>query len=72
MTLYNNNDQTWFSDVFKDPGNHPRGPADVNAQKNMYDTYIMIEVLTLFILMDYRTIHIHTISLELSICILRG
>ena len=44
MILCNNNDQTWFSDTLTsnllDLGfqRHPRGPADVNTLKNMFDS----------------------------------
>ena len=56
MILCNDNDQTWFSDTLTNVrplGSHvnPRlsgsglnttlgGPADVNAEKNMFDPYI--------------------------------
>ena len=55
MTLCNNNDQTWFSDtlIYARPlgvvktspfrfafQHHPRGPADINAKKNLLDPYI--------------------------------
>ena len=39
MTLCNNNDLTWFSDTLTS-ARPLRGPADVNALKNMFDPYI--------------------------------
>ena len=55
MTLCNNNDQTWFSDTLTSARplgvvkilafqaqHHPWGPADVNAKKNMFNSYIKL------------------------------